>query len=31
MTIDGLDFVFYNVPGSEAPAELTFYPITETL
>ena len=24
MTIDGLDFVFYNVPGSEAPAELTF-------
>jgi alkyl sulfatase BDS1-like metallo-beta-lactamase superfamily hydrolase len=24
MTVDGLDFVFYNVPGSEAPAELTF-------
>ena len=24
MTIDGLDFVFYNGPGSEAPAELTF-------
>jgi alkyl sulfatase BDS1-like metallo-beta-lactamase superfamily hydrolase len=23
--IDGVDFVFQNVPGSEAPAELTFY------
>ncbi len=25
MTIDGVRFVFQNVPGSEAPAELTFY------
>ncbi|MBT4519615.1 MAG: MBL fold metallo-hydrolase [Halieaceae bacterium] len=25
MTIDGVDFIFQNVPGSEAPAELTFY------
>ncbi len=25
MTIDGVDFVFQNAPGSEAPAELTFY------
>lgn len=25
MTIDGVPFVFQNVPGSEAPAELTFY------
>ncbi|MEO8837719.1 MAG: alkyl sulfatase dimerization domain-containing protein, partial [Herbaspirillum sp.] len=25
MTIDGLHFVFQNIPGSEAPAELTFY------
>lgn len=24
MNIDGLDFVFYNVPSSEAPSELTF-------
>ncbi len=24
MTVDGLRFVFYNVPGAEAPAELTF-------
>lgn len=24
LRIDGLDFVFYNVPGSEAPAEFTF-------
>jgi alkyl sulfatase BDS1-like metallo-beta-lactamase superfamily hydrolase len=24
MTIDGVRFVFYNVPGTEAPAELTF-------
>lgn len=24
-TIDGVDFVFQNAPGSEAPAELTFY------
>ena len=25
LKIDGLDFVFQNAPGSEAPAELTFY------
>jgi len=25
LTIDGVDFIFQNVPGSEAPAELTFY------
>ena len=25
MTLDGVQFVFHNVPGSEAPAELTFY------
>jgi alkyl sulfatase BDS1-like metallo-beta-lactamase superfamily hydrolase len=25
MSIDGVDFVFQNAPGSEAPAELTFY------
>ena len=25
LTIDGLEFVFQNVPGSEAPAEFTFY------
>jgi alkyl sulfatase BDS1-like metallo-beta-lactamase superfamily hydrolase len=25
MTIDGVDFEFYNMPNSEAPAELTFY------
>lgn len=25
LTIDGVDFVFQNAPGSEAPAELTFY------
>jgi alkyl sulfatase BDS1-like metallo-beta-lactamase superfamily hydrolase len=25
MTIDGVEFVFQNAPGSEAPAELTFY------
>jgi alkyl sulfatase BDS1-like metallo-beta-lactamase superfamily hydrolase len=25
MTLDGVRFVFQNVPGSEAPAELTFY------
>lgn len=25
MTLDGVRFVFHNVPGSEAPAELTFY------
>jgi alkyl sulfatase BDS1-like metallo-beta-lactamase superfamily hydrolase len=25
MTIDGVEFIFQNVPGSEAPAELTFY------
>jgi alkyl sulfatase BDS1-like metallo-beta-lactamase superfamily hydrolase len=25
LTIDGVEFVFQNVPGSEAPAELTFY------
>jgi alkyl sulfatase BDS1-like metallo-beta-lactamase superfamily hydrolase len=25
MNIDGVDFVFQNAPGSEAPAELTFY------
>jgi len=25
LTIDGVPFVFQNVPGSEAPAELTFY------
>jgi alkyl sulfatase BDS1-like metallo-beta-lactamase superfamily hydrolase len=24
MTVDGLQFVFHNVPGAEAPAELTF-------
>ena len=24
MVIDGVRFVFYNVPGAEAPAELTF-------
>lgn len=25
VTIDGIDFIFQNAPGSEAPAELTFY------
>jgi len=25
LNIDGVDFIFQNVPGSEAPAELTFY------
>ncbi len=25
MTVDGVEFEFYNVPHSEAPAELTFY------
>jgi len=25
LTIDGLEFIFQNTPGSEAPAELTFY------
>jgi len=25
LKIDGVDFIFQNVPGSEAPAELTFY------
>ncbi len=25
MTLDGVKFVFYNAPGSEAPAELAFY------
>jgi alkyl sulfatase BDS1-like metallo-beta-lactamase superfamily hydrolase len=25
LTLDGLRFVFHNVPGSEAPAEFTFY------
>ena len=25
MTVDGVEFVFQNAPGSEAPAELTFY------
>ncbi|MGB2054355.1 MAG: alkyl/aryl-sulfatase [Porticoccaceae bacterium] len=25
MTIDGVEFEFYNMPNSEAPAELTFY------
>jgi len=25
LTIDGVDFIFQNVPGSEAPAEMTFY------
>jgi alkyl sulfatase BDS1-like metallo-beta-lactamase superfamily hydrolase len=25
LVIDGLDFIFQNAPGSEAPAELTFY------
>ncbi len=25
VTIDGIEFVFQNAPGSEAPAELTFY------
>ncbi|MDH3201693.1 MAG: MBL fold metallo-hydrolase [Myxococcales bacterium] len=25
MTIDGVNFIFQNAPGSEAPAELTFY------
>jgi alkyl sulfatase BDS1-like metallo-beta-lactamase superfamily hydrolase len=25
VTLDGVRFVFHNVPGSEAPAELTFY------
>jgi hypothetical protein len=25
MTLDGVRFVFQNVPGSEAPAELAFY------
>ncbi len=24
-TVDGLEFIFQNAPGSEAPAELTFY------
>lgn len=24
LTVDGVDFVFHNVPGAEAPAELTF-------
>jgi len=25
LNVDGIDFEFYNMPGSEAPAELTFY------
>jgi alkyl sulfatase BDS1-like metallo-beta-lactamase superfamily hydrolase len=25
LTIDGLRFIFHNVPGSEAPAEFVFY------
>ena len=25
MSIDGVRFVFHNVPGSEAPSEMTFY------
>ena len=25
MSVDGVDFEFFNMPGSEAPAELTFY------
>lgn len=25
MTVDGIEFDFYNMPGTEAPAELTFY------
>jgi len=25
LTLDGVDFIFQNAPGSEAPAELTFY------
>ena len=25
LSIDGIEFEFYNMPGSEAPAELTFY------
>jgi alkyl sulfatase BDS1-like metallo-beta-lactamase superfamily hydrolase len=25
LSVDGVDFQFYNMPGSEAPAELTFY------
>lgn len=25
ITVDGVEFVFYNMPGAEAPAELTFY------
>ena len=25
LNVDGVDFEFYNMPGSEAPAELTFY------
>ena len=25
ITVDGVDFEFFNMPGSEAPAELTFY------
>jgi alkyl sulfatase BDS1-like metallo-beta-lactamase superfamily hydrolase len=25
LNVDGIDFQFYNMPGSEAPAELTFY------
>jgi len=25
MTLDGVQFVFYNAPGSEAPAEMAFY------
>ena len=25
LTLDGVHFVFYNVPGAEAPAELTFF------
>ncbi len=25
LTIDGIEFIFQNAPGSEAPAELTFY------
>ena len=25
LNVDGVDFQFYNMPGSEAPAELTFY------
>ncbi len=25
LTIDGVEFIFQNAPGSEAPAELTFY------